>query len=377
MFSLPLLPCVTPPLMDSVSGGAMMASVLALSQMHLKDRSNIRSVAVPVSLLFSKELTPAAKFVWIRLRFDEIHRGGYPHLPRQLKKRTGLSRSTVYDALRQGAESGWFVKFQDPKSGRGRWKTVWPDRGGQRVVHFPVALIRAAHVLRPQSILCYGILQLLPDFRAKSRSGTFKWAELSVRTGLHLRTIKRAIRALAESRWIVMAQKHRRARIWFRLLNADHAYKEEVRAKLDRVEYAGEALMRSFLSLIVDTKECEDGARPEFLVNPASGERMEFDRYYPLHRVAFEFNGKQHYVATGPYTKQQVTAQRKRDRLKRQICKEKGIDLVVVHANDLSLTGMLRKVGSLLPRRALRGFRETIRYLNHLGRRYQQSVMGI
>ena len=50
------------------------------------------------------------------------------------------------------------------------------------MVHFPVALIRAAHVLRPQSILCYGILQLLPDFRAKSRSGTFKWAELSVRT---------------------------------------------------------------------------------------------------------------------------------------------------------------------------------------------------
>ena len=86
MFSLPLLPCVTPPLMDSVSGGAMMASVLALSQMHLKDRSNIRSVAVPVSLLFSKELTPAAKFVWIRLRFDEIHRGGYPRLPRAAEK---------------------------------------------------------------------------------------------------------------------------------------------------------------------------------------------------------------------------------------------------------------------------------------------------
>ena len=111
--------------------------------------------------------------------------------------------------------------------------------------------------------------------------------------------------------------------------------------------------MRSFLSLIADTKECEDGARPEFLVNPATGERLELDRYYPLHRAAFEFNGKQHYIATGPFSKREVAAQRKRDRLKQRICNEKNVKLVVVHAEDLTLRGMLRKVGALLP---LRGF---------------------
>ena len=173
-----------------------------------------------------------------------------------------------------------------------------------------------------------------------------------------------------------MAQKHRRARIWFRLLNADHAYKEEVRAKLDRVEYAGEALMRSFLSLIVDTKECEDGARPEFLVNPASGERMEFDRYYPLHRVAFEFNGKQHYVATGPYTKQQVTAQRKRYRWL-QICKEKGIRLVVVHANDLYAYWNVEGGWQLAASPGIARFQGDDQVSHHLGRRYQQSAVGI
>src|SRR5690606_31445389 len=99
------------------------------------------------------------------------------------------------------------------------------------------------------------------------------------------------------------------------------------------------------LSLIADTKEYQDGARPAFLVNPASGERLELDRYYPLHGVAFEFNGKQHYAAGGPFTKRDVTVQRRRDRIKQQICKKKQIDLVIVTAEDLSLAGMLRKVG--------------------------------
>jgi len=182
------------------------------------------------------------------------------------------------------------------------------------------------------------------------------------------------VQALAESRWISIAQENRRAPIWFRLQHADQAYKAEVEARLERAGYLGEALMRSFLSLIADTKECEDGARPEFLVNPATGERLELDRYYPLHRVAFEFNGKQHYIATGPFSKREVAAQRKRDRLKQRICNEKNVKLVVVHAEDLTLRGMLRKVGALLPLRGLRGFKETIRFLNRCGLRYQAAA---
>lgn len=92
--------------------------------------------------------------------------------------------------------------------------------------------------------------------------------------------------------------------------------------------------------------------------------------------MAFEFNGRQHYVAGGPFTKREVEAQQRRDRLKRRICDEKQVELVVVHAGDLSLAGMLRKVGDLLPRRALRGFRETIRFLNDCGSRYQRAARG-
>lgn len=331
----------------------------------------VRAIQVPLSLLLSRRMTPAAKLLWIRLHFDQTHRSACSPRARQLAKRTSLGRSTVYFALRRGAAEGWFVRRYDPVTGKLRWEATWPHEEYQEVVHIPVDLIRAAHKLRPQAILCYGLLQALHDFNG--RSGWFKWGELKELTGLNLRTIKRAVRALAEARWIATAQKDRRARIWFSLQDADEAYRLEVQKQLEQAEFKGETLMRCYLSLIVDTNESEDRARPEFLVNPASGERMELDRFYPVHRVAFEFNGKQHYVAAGSFTKQEVAAQKRRDRLKHQICKEKGIRLVVVHAEDLSLVGMLRKVGNLLPRQALRGLRRTIKFLNRCGLRYQAA----
>lgn len=342
----------------------------SMARRHVQPKP--RMVAVPLSLLLTRDLTPAAKFLWIRLRMDEMFPRPRSHRPGRLAKRTCLARSTVYEALRQAQETGWLVHYFDRSTRRKRWKTACPDRHWERSVQIPVDLIRAAHALRPQAILFYGLLQATPRFNG--RTGMFKWAELRELTGLHLRTIRRAVRALVQARWIAVAQENRRAPIWFRLQHADEAYKQEVEASLERAGYLGEALMRSFLSLIVDSTESEDGARPEFLVNPASGERMELDRYYPVHRVAFEFNGKQHYVATGRFTKQEVAAQRKRDKLKQRICKERNVHLVIVHAEDLTLTGMLRKVGTLLPLRALRGFKETIRFLNRCGLRYQEAA---
>ena len=337
-----------------------------------RSQARPQAIGVPISLLLSKELTPAAKFLWIRLHFDAMHPLKRSHHPKRLAKRTCLARSTIYEALHQAEATGWLVPYFDSATGRRRWKTGCPARDGRSNVMIPVDLIRASHALRPQAILCYGLLQATHEFNGKT--GHFKWANLRELTGLHLRTIKRAVRALADAYWIATAQQHRRKPIWFRLQHADRAYKEAVKSFLEGASYLGEALMRSNLSLIFETKDCEDGSRPDFLVNPASGEKMELDRYYPLHRVAFEFNGPQHFAPTGRFTKKEVDAQRKRDRLKRQICKQKRIALVEVKAEDLTLAGILRKVGDLLPRRALRGFKETIRFLNQCGLRYQRSL---
>ena len=339
-----------------------------------RSRSSPRAIDVPFSLLLTNELTPAAKLLWIRLRFDEQHPRQRSHRPHRLAQRTSLARSTIYAALRQAVATGWLRPYRANESGRRRWKTICPVQEPRGFARIPVDLIRAAHALRPQAILCYGLLQATANFNVRGRTGSFKWAELRELAGLHLRTIKRAVRALAEARWIATAQENRLAPIWFRLQHADAAFLDETKKRLETSLYLGEALMRSFLSLIADTQECEDGARPEFLVNPATGERMELDRYYPVHRVAFEFNGKQHYTATGPFTKEEVAAQQKRDRLKRRICAERSVELVPVHAQDLSLAGMLKKVEALLPRRNLRGFKRTIRFLNGCGLRYRAAA---
>ncbi len=337
-------------------------------RLHLQ----LRTIDVPLALLRSRALTPAAKLLWIRLRFDAMHRRQRSHVPERLAKCTSLARSTVYEALKRATASGWLVPQRDPSSGKRRWRTVCPVRDDGTTVKIPVDLIRASHAVRPQALLCYGLLQETKGFNGVA--GYFKWAEFSKRTGLHLKTVKRAVRALAEARWIATAQESRLKPVWFRLQHADQAYKEEVARRLEESKYGGEALMRAHLSLIADTRVCQDGARPDFLVNPSSKERMELDRYYPVHRVAFEFNGPQHYVATGRFSKPEVVAQRKRDALKRRICKDEEVALVVIHAEDLSLTTILKRVGDKLPLRTLRGFKQTIQYLKSRSQRYRNAA---
>lgn len=347
----------------------------------------IWAIEVPRPLLYAENLTPAAKFLWIRMRLDELRQRvepGYaltclrhPHQPRRMVKCTHLARSTVYEAMRQLVAAGWLAPYNHGAAGmvtKQRWQTACPLQGRYKIVRVPTELIRFAHALRPQAILCFGMLQTVHDFNRRAKSGTFKWAELRAMTRLHVRTLKRAVRALVESRWVSLKQEHRKARVQFALQHADYAQRELVRRHLERAQYRGEALMQCFLSTIADTQESQDNARPEFLVNPVTRERMEFDRYYPMHGVAFEFNGSQHYKASERFSKQEVEAQRKRDVIKRRICREKNIKLVVVRAEDLTLAGMLKKVGDLLPRKALRGFRRTIQFLNQCGLNYQLAV---
>lgn len=336
--------------------------------------STQRVVAVPLALLLTKDMTPAGKLLWIRLRFDESHRRRRSCRPDRLAKRTRLARSTVYEVLKRAVAKHWLVSGRDRNTGKRIWKTVCPETNDRRTVGIPVALIRASHIVRPQEILCYGYLQALT--KPKKRTGEFKWADIRAMSGLDLRTIKRAIRRLAELGWISLVPKNRVSPIFFRLQDADEAYKEGVVRRLDRADFTGEGLMREILSLISDSQECFDRVRPKFLVNSHSGELLELDRFYPVEKVAFEFNGTQHYVPTREYARKEVEAQRKRDAEKRRICKSRDITLVEVRAQDLSINRMLRIVRGLLPMRTLRGFRQTIRYINACCLGYRNAALN-
>lgn len=123
--------------------------------------------------------------------------------------------------------------------------------------------------------------------------------------------------------------------------------------------------MREYLSLLIESDEYEDDAKPSFLVNPSTGERLQFDRYYPP-IAAFEFQGRQHTAASKRFSPAEVAKQRTRDLIKRGLCDELGIALVTVEAQDLTLERMRQKIGNLLHLRDLTGLDELVEYLEEV-----------
>jgi len=149
-----------------------------------------------------------------------------------------------------------------------------------------------------------------------------------------------------------------------------------VQQRLEKAAYKGEALMREWLTALVDCDEYSDGVRPGFLQNPLSDQLMEYDRLY-LSRVAFEFNGPQHYGPTAHYPDPgQAREQQARDAMKRGISLEHGVHLVIVTAEDLSFEGMRARIGDLLPLRDVDRDDPVVRYLESLSRAYRTKALG-
>lgn len=75
--------------------------------------------------------------------------------------------------------------------------------------------------------------------------------------------------------------------------------------------------------------------RPNFLKNPETNRNLELDMYCEELKVAFEYNGVQHYhfIPGGyfhPNGEEDFLKQQKRDRFKARKCKENGITLFVI-----------------------------------------------
>lgn len=79
--------------------------------------------------------------------------------------------------------------------------------------------------------------------------------------------------------------------------------------------------------------------RPDFLINPETGRRLELDCYNPLLKIALEYNGEQHYRFI-PYfhqSEKDFEKQVQRDELKKKLCEENGIKLITVPFNVTDL----------------------------------------
>lgn len=318
-------------------------------------------VKVPGALLLDRQLTDSAKLLWMILQLAQ--RSDLPaSSPGLLGARSGLSQPTVRRGLVGLRSAGWL-----PSNGGG---SVGPDWA-----FVPDGLL-LDHRVGVQARLLYGSLQLTTACRANQ--GQCSYTELSGLTGVSLNTIKSAARELAHHGWLAISQRNRLSPVHFTLRNPVAERREgEVAGASRRLEaspFVGEALMREYLSLLIDSDEYDDNASPGYLVNPLTGEEMQFDRYYPPH-VAFEYNGPQHYAPTDRYASEvDVRKQQARDYIKLGISSARGIQLVVVHAADLSLAAMRAKVEGLLPLRDLHGHAPLIGYLESVSRSYRRKA---
>lgn len=124
----------------------------------------------------------------------------------------------------------------------------------------------------------------------------------------------------------------------------------------------GEQLMKAYLDEMLGRLGLEyiDNYRPEWLTNEHTGHAYELDRYYPVLKAGFEFQGEQHY---------KDPLQIHRDRHKWQLCRARGVIVVQVDASDLEYTRMRSIV-----KQATRSFRLTLprsqrwRYKKSLGK---------
>jgi hypothetical protein len=316
-------------------------------------------VKVPGALLLDRNLAPSAKLLWVTHQVLDQH----PVTPGLLESRSGLSRHTVLQGLAR-------------LSAAGRLPAVPAGHGTARnLASLPDELL-SDRTVGVQAKLLYGCLQLLPGFRHPK--GAFTYVQLADLTRVSLSTVTRSVRALAETGWIQTTQPNKFCPIQFTLSNSVAARHDgevgQAARRLEEADYIGEAIMREYLSLLVACDEFEDNASPGFLVNPFTGQEMQFDRYYPP-RVAFEFQGPQHYGPTARYSSQiKVQKQQARDYIKAGIAKERGITLITVHPGDLTLQGMQKKAAGLLPLRPLKRHQPLLAFLEAVSRGYRRHA---
>lgn len=93
----------------------------------------------------------------------------------------------------------------------------------------------------------------------------------------------------------------------------------------------GEKKCKEFVEFMTGKKF--DRVRPEFLTNPVTGHPLELDLYNEELRLAIEYNGSQHYHFNGMMhnnSRDRFQNQQYRDLIKKQLCDQHGIRLVLV-----------------------------------------------
>lgn len=217
---------------------------------------------------------------------------------------------------------------------------------------------------------------------AKSDRQSSQWrgTQAALAEALHVdrTTLRKSITALEQAGWLRLEQAGRRETVFTMrnpILEERRAELKRVQARLGPATFKGEALMCEWLDLIVASTEYDNNARLGSIRNPVTDACLEFDRYYPNQRVAFEFNGPQHYGPTDAYPDpDRARETMARDYIKKALCHEHGIHLITLTAKDLSFKTITEKVHGLLPLREVWPDDPVLRYLTHVSRLYIRAA---
>jgi len=200
-------------------------------------------------------------------------------------------------------------------------------------------------------------------------------------------TLVKYLRLLSDLGWLRENRSRKNRRVQFRAealnpaearRNAEVAEKERACAlAAKRPGYSlGQHIMTEQVEFLVPDGELIKNAEMVGLLNPETGGQMHLDLYLARYKVALEFHGPQHDRLTELHPDpQELEAQRRRDELKAAWCRERGIVLIVVRAENLDFDWLIQQ---LAPHVQLntdrRGRWHIFRFLERIARNYRQKA---
>lgn len=344
------------------------------------------TIPVPVALIEDRTLPLEARYLYMVLLTRRAPGMWVCSIgTRELAASPGLaSRRGVRAHVRRLVERGW---IEVEKAG-GRRPSAYHLRtpGGpipsSRTVAVPASLIPLPQ-LPPAAKCLYAAL--LAHCERDSRILTARQDDLLQWTGFGSKhTLQAHCGRLAKAGWLRLERRSGHDANAYVVLDPHRAAREaeleRVKIRLEREAYKGEAVMKELANVQVASNRFQDNARPGFLVNPLTGERLEFDRWYteglvPGEGVALEFQGRQHYEPTEAFPDpEKQRQQRARDLIKLALAREHGVRVVLIHPEDLTFERLRAKLEGLLPLRELHEEDPVVQYLRTVSRRYVRKA---
>lgn len=114
--------------------------------------------------------------------------------------------------------------------------------------------------------------------------------------------------------------------------------REEFEVSLIGEKWVSETLMFKIIEDMFSNCDVHRHHRPAWLHG------LELDAYIPDQKLAFEYNGKQHYEAVDFFGgKERLEIQKENDRKKLEICKEYGVKLIIIKYDEELNTDLIKK----------------------------------